>query len=717
MSTHKQLVFEIGPLRFDSLAHTVADGSSETAIPPKVMAVLAMLAENHGRLVTRRELIDTVWDGNEYVGENALNNAIWRVRQILGEVGENGEDGEAIKTVPKTGYQLLPEPRFLETDVADPAGRRQTPLSGWPWPIAATVVAVAGVAAVLVLGRQPQTGIGMAELVTQLPGRELYAAPSPDGSRFAFMHVSPTNQQHIYMQSLRDDGAQPERLTSGDRSYYSPTWAPDGRHLAYLRLGETDADCEVIVRDTLQGIERIADECVDESHRTLSWSPDGRWLVYRRDDPELGSGLYLTAMSANFLPNEELIGRRISCAECPLNDREVSWSPDGKTLAVTRTKNRMSEDVYLFDIERWQYRRLTDGEPSIEGHTWSRDGSHLLYVSDKHSLDRRIWAVDIATGNKRPLGHEGAGFPVYLPDYDAIMFYRRRANSYVASVPLNNEDSAQSFPSPIIQTSGAERSPQYSAASGRLAYYSNISGHNEIWTADADGGGRRQITQLEASAIDPSWSPDGTRLSFLVSDSDTGAAVIHLYDFGTSEVKALTTGFGDLGFPTWAADGESLIVPIWQGSTVDLWRVAIDGSQLTRVTSTGAKFGRESPDGEHIYFNKADQRGLFRMPVAGGTESLVIDDIVSSGFGNWVFSSPDTILYARRKGGLSEIVRYRLATGEREVMLRHPGRTIHRFGMISYAKQPGLLFFTHMEPQQIDIWMAPDPLMHSVADN
>ncbi len=714
MSTLKHLVFEIGALRFDSLAHTVNDGSRETAIPPKVMAVLVVLAENHGRLVTRSELIDIVWDGNEYVGENALNNAIWRVRQIL---GESGGDDEPIKTVPKTGYQLVPEPAFLETDVADAVGGRRTARPGWLLPTATMVVAAVGIVVVWVLGQPSQTGIGPAELVTQLPGRELYAAPSPDGARFAFMHVGPAGEQHIYLQSLHDGGAEPEQLTSGDASHYSPTWAPDGRHLAYLRLGGGDADCEVVIRDTLEGTEQVADECVDQSQRTLSWSPDGRWLVYRKDDAELGSGLYLTAMSADFLPNEELIGRRISCVDCPLDDREVSWSPDSKTLAVTRTKNRISEDVYLFDIEVWQYRRLTDGEPSIEGHVWNRDGSRLLYVSDKHSLDRRIWAVDIATGNKRELGHEGAGFPAYLPDYDAIMFYRRRANSYVASVPLDTEDSAQSFPSPIIQTSGAERSPAYSAARNRLAYYSNISGYNEIWTADVDGGSRRQITQLEASAIDPSWSPDGTTLSFLARDASTGSLVIHLYDFATGRIEPLATGFGDLGFPTWAADGQSLIVPVWQGKVVDLWRVAIDGSQLTRITTAGVKFGRESLDGEHIYFNRADRRGLFRMPVAGGADSLVIDDIVSSGFGNWVFSGPETILYARRKDGRSEIVRYHLATGAREVMLRHPGRTIHRFGMISYAEELGLLFFTHMEPQQIDIWMAPDPLTYGIADN
>ena len=113
MPVQEHVIFEVGGWTVDSLAHTLTNGSTEHQIPPKSLAVLVFLAQNHGRLVTRGELIDAVWEGNAYVGDNALNNAIWRIRQVL---GRDAGGTEFVKTVPKSGYQLSPTPRFLKTD-------------------------------------------------------------------------------------------------------------------------------------------------------------------------------------------------------------------------------------------------------------------------------------------------------------------------------------------------------------------------------------------------------------------------------------------------------------------------------------------------------------------------------------------------------------------------------------------------------------------------
>ncbi len=707
MPAQEHIVFEVGEWTVDSLAHTLTSDSTEHQIPPKALAVLVFLAQNHGRLVTRSELIDAVWEGNAYVGDNALNNAIWRIRQVL---GRDAGGTEFVKTVPKTGYQLLPTPRFLKTEASEVAVGSKYQALGKYLAVTGILLAV-GVAAVFSRTDPLRRSVGEPlAIVTQLPGRELYAAPSPDGTRFAFMHVSQSGEQDLYLQSLQNIGEQPERFTSGDTSNFSPTWAPDSRHLAYIRIDDRSRLCEVVIRDTHRNEEDVVDVCVNVNQRTLSWSPDGRWLVYRKADPEAGPGLYLKAVNPDFQPREELAARRISCTGCLLIDQEVSWSPDSRFLAVTRTRNRMSEDIYRFDIDEWEFGRLTYGEMSIEGHAWDKDGRNLLYVSDKHSLDRRMWMVDSISKEKREIGHEGAGFPAYLPDYESIMFYRRRANAYIAAIPLDNTDLASSFPTAVVQTSGSERNPSYSGITNKLVYYSNISGHNEIWISDPDGSNRRQLSNLKTNAVDPSWSPDGTKISFIGLEPNTESMVVNIYDFQTDSVSTIATGFDDLGFPTWAGDGQSLIVPIWRGAEVDLWRVALDGDQLTRITTTGGKFGRESADGQYLYYTKADTRGLYRMTMADGTESLVISDIVSSGIGNWTFAGPETVLYARRRDGHSQIVRYDLTTSARTVLVRHPGRTMHRFGMLTYSEQLDRLYFTHREPQQIDILMAPDPL-------
>lgn len=711
MAVKKRIVFEVGGWTVDSLAQSISNGGEEHHLPGKVMAVLVVLAQNHGQLVTRQELIDLVWDGNSFVGEKTLTNAVWRIRQAL---DSDSGDEEIIKTTPKIGYQLLLTPRFQEVDEDSP---RPMPLARQVVRLTSLLLAALGVGAVGVwYFSDPPVSASVTPLavVTHLPGRELYAAPAPDGSRFAFMHVSSTGAQELYTQSLTELDGQPVRFTNKGTSNYSPSWAPDSRHLAYVRIDDKSGVCQIVVRDMQLAEDWPVAVCAATAQKTLSWSPNGNWLVYRKPDAVNGPGLFLKAMPADFRADEKSRDKRISCADCLLVDQEVSWSPDSNSLAVTRTRNAMSEDVHRFDLDTWAFSNLTSGESSIEGHTWDREGENLLYVSDKHSLNRRLWVINLLSKNKHEIGYEGAGFPVYLPDYRSIMFYQRRAQAYIAVVALDGDDSTLRFPKTVVQTSGSERSPEFSEEANKLAYYSNVSGYNEIWIADPDGSNRQQLTDLKTEARYPSWSPSGDKIAFIAFDPYTQSTTIRYYDFATDSVHLLTSKFDDNGAPTWASDGQSLIVPSWVGpDSVDLWRISIDGNSISRLTTHGANFGRESADGRTLYYSKIGKRGLFSISLheIEPRESRVIRDMVTRGFGNWGWASPTRILYSRHLNDHSEIVEYDLETDSKTIVLKHPPNIVHRSGMLSFSQSHNLLYFTHREPQQIDIMMAPDPLV------
>jgi len=62
-----------------------------------------MLVESPDNMVSRKELIDVVWEGNFLVGNKGLTQAIWQLRKIL----ETGVNGKTIETLPKKGYRLL----------------------------------------------------------------------------------------------------------------------------------------------------------------------------------------------------------------------------------------------------------------------------------------------------------------------------------------------------------------------------------------------------------------------------------------------------------------------------------------------------------------------------------------------------------------------------------------------------------------------------------
>lgn len=87
---------------------TVAGPGGTVRLEPKVMEVLAVLSRHPGRVVSRVELMETVWP-DVIVTEHTLSRCIYQLRLELGKIG--GKTGQAdynpIETLPKRGYRLL----------------------------------------------------------------------------------------------------------------------------------------------------------------------------------------------------------------------------------------------------------------------------------------------------------------------------------------------------------------------------------------------------------------------------------------------------------------------------------------------------------------------------------------------------------------------------------------------------------------------------------
>jgi DNA-binding winged helix-turn-helix (wHTH) protein len=107
-------------LTVDPREGTVAGPGGTVRLEPKVMQVLTVLSGHPGRVVSRDQLLDTVWPG-VIVTEHTLSRCIYQLRRDLGKVsGAPGAAGyDPIETLPKRGYRLLAE---VETTAAQDAG-------------------------------------------------------------------------------------------------------------------------------------------------------------------------------------------------------------------------------------------------------------------------------------------------------------------------------------------------------------------------------------------------------------------------------------------------------------------------------------------------------------------------------------------------------------------------------------------------------------------
>jgi TolB-like protein/DNA-binding winged helix-turn-helix (wHTH) protein len=84
----------------------------EIHLEPVVLKLLIYLIENRERLVTRQELMDTVW-GDTVISESALTKAAARLRKAL---GDDSATHRYLETVRKQGYRFVGEVEELERE-------------------------------------------------------------------------------------------------------------------------------------------------------------------------------------------------------------------------------------------------------------------------------------------------------------------------------------------------------------------------------------------------------------------------------------------------------------------------------------------------------------------------------------------------------------------------------------------------------------------------
>ena len=94
--------FRFGPFHLDVRERRLSRGDEVIPLRLKVFDTLLVLVENAGRLVTKQELLDTVWPETA-VEENNLNHNVSVLRKAL---GEKATGQQYIETVPRVGYRF-----------------------------------------------------------------------------------------------------------------------------------------------------------------------------------------------------------------------------------------------------------------------------------------------------------------------------------------------------------------------------------------------------------------------------------------------------------------------------------------------------------------------------------------------------------------------------------------------------------------------------------
>lgn len=680
--------FQLGSYQVFVDEHMVVLKDEKVAAQPKVMELLQVLVTRYPQVVSRNELIELVWHGNEAVGEKALTNTIWQLRQLF---ANPKAPLDIVETIRKKGYKLTQSPSPLvqsaEQITIELTANKNKLVSGWVMFTLVLCLLAYAVWSHFNTHSESQAAEQIDE-ITKMPGSELRPSPSPKGDKLAFIWQQ-GQQSQLYLKDLTHPNVPITQLTFSDKRPWKAVWSPDQQYLYFAQKNALSCD---IVRLSLADLEQvILTPCpVDSGYNYIAISPDGKTLAFNGKAPLASQdGIYLLDLT-----KVDASPERLSCdAGCELRDRDVAFSPDGQYLAITQRKSTSEERLSLYHLGKKQFQVLDSSHADIVGMSFHPSGQYLVYgaqTADK----RRGYIMDLETKSQTKLSPRGFSYPQF-DDQGNLYYQKRRENYFIAS--FTTQSDVISMPSPVIESHYSNQYPTFSHQHQKLAFLSNESGQYELWLADLDGSNREKITQLQRNLRYPMWSMQGEKLLVVSSDESDGNDKLYVFDYTSKQLKRLDLRFGKIGRPFWHGNGQDIVIRQKTEKGFKLFKLHPDTLHLSQLTQKPARYGQFISDEVLLFVNN---KGLWRQQ--GSNEELLLAQTKFNTRYAW-YANQESVFYKHLGNDFNYIHAFNLTTSDDKKLLRLPKASFSKSAPFVYDAPSQTLLFTQSLTPQSDI--------------
>ena len=621
------------------------------------MELLILLASRPGELVRREEIIQELWGDEINVDtENAINTAVRKIRQVLGDDSSNPR---FVQTISKRGYRFLGEP----TRPAMPPQAAASTSKTIRW------ILFAGVAALLCVGmavwsiRHSRRILRVSDYVAIThDGLPKQGPLLSDGVRIYFVSGS---LNHRSISEISVNGGEVSTLVTALQSPRLMDISSNGSELLAASFGP-DPGASMGEKAGLNesalwsislpsgNVRRIGDLFADAA----AFAPDGQTIAI-----DWNNALYVVNSDGT---DQKKIAQLSGTAS------SIRWSPDGKRLRLTIMDPRtLRSSLWELLKDGTSLHEILAGwnpAPAECCGRWSPDGRWYVFQSTRDGRTD-IWALPEPSGliDRKPrepiqlsAGPINSLAPEMSPDGRKLYMIGQQLRG-----ELNRYDARLKQFVPYLNGVSAEFLDF--SRDGKWIAYVSFPDHL-LWRCNVQGDHCLQLTGPAMQPTAPRWSPDSTRIAFFDASSGKPFKLFLVPANGGSPLAVVDEPWNEID-PNWSPDGHMLVFshfPVFdRQADLGIYSFDLVTQRLAKLPgSDGLWMPRWSPDGSFILGRSADSLSLFLFDVQRQTWHELAHG-QSFGYANW--SSDSRFVYVLKRGNEPAIERIRVSDGKTEI--------------------------------------------------
>lgn len=618
-------------------------------LPLKAIEVLCLLVENKGELVTKEQILNTVWK-DSFVEESVLTQNIYRLRKLF---KTHDIEDEIIKNVPRRGYRFLGETsEIVEKEISiersiiekklfteiefDKSGKEifidelpEKEIKKLPskssssffksksflYSVLIVLVSFFAIGAGFWFWKSPNSNNSNLafdnleiEALTE-SGQAFIPAISRDNQNLAYVR----NVEETYEIVLRNLSSKSETVVvSANHGLGSVNFSADGNYLFYVARDPESPESTVYQIPIYGGPKR---KILTNVRNYFSISPDGNQLAYYRYDPQKAETSLMTANTDG--SEEKVIASRKAPKHFEVWGISPSWSPDGKTFVVPafefskeKSSNKNRNYLVEIDIETGEEKPVKHPEWEYIGKvTWLKDGKGLI-VSAKQSWDKyyQFWHLSYPIGEATRITNDTNNYYQFQLSFDTKSIittnYLQHSNLFLVS--LENPKDVRQLTSQKLSNYGL-RGVDWTKDGKSLVYVRSIgSSDGNLWKLDLETLESTQITfDKKIRNRLPKTTADGKSVVF--SSNRSGNRHIWQIDLDGKNLKQITETKEGENNPALSADGKWLFFTKPARGSSEIWKKSFaDGKSYKVLEFAGGVVGISPIDENQIvaeYYN------------------------------------------------------------------------------------------------------------------